>query len=196
MKMSVKGRVTQRSIAAWLALLATTVLLSGCRAQPLDSSPPARFDLSGRWVLLADLSDLAPNGRRLSNTPVAPRPESRQQRSQRSRRDRGGLAFVAHDFPVMNAQRMTIEQNLDSMGIDYDRGRYRDVSWGERDRGLWRVVTGWTDSGDLVSRWRADDAKAQETYQLSADGQRLTVLLAVETGSDNLNLRRVYSKLN
>lgn len=91
---------------------------------------------------------------------------------------------------------MTIEQNQDSMGIDYDRGRYRDVSWGERERGLWTVNTGWSDTGDLISRWRAADAKAQETYQLSADGRRLTVLLQVETGSDTLNLRRVYSKMN
>ena len=179
-----------------LVLLGICLVLGACRAQPLDSAPPATFDLSGRWVLLADLSDAPPNGRRLSTSQAGPQPESRQRRTQRSRRDRGGLAFVAHDFPVMSAQRMTIEQNQDSMGIDYDRGRYRDLSWGEKERGLWKVVTGWNDIGDLVSRWSAEDADAQETYQLSDDGQRLTVLLAVETGSDKLKLRRVYSKLN
>jgi hypothetical protein len=182
--------------SSWTVFALCLLLLNACKASPLASTAPAKFDLTGRWVLLAYQSDNPPKGRRLNTTPVPPRPENRRQRVQRNRRDQGGLAFVAHDFPVMSAQRMIIEQNQDSMGIDYDRGRYRDLSWGERERGLWKVVTGWTETGDLVSRWRADDAKAQETFQLSADGQRLTVLLDVQTGSDKLNLRRVYSKFN
>lgn len=185
-----------RSVAMVGGSLLLIALLGACKSTPLLGAAPAQFDLSGRWVLLADLSDLPPRGRRLSDTPIPPKVENRQQRVQRGRQDRGGLAFVAHDFPVMAAQRMTIEQNQDSMGIDYDRGRYRDLSWGERERGMWTVVTGWNELGELVSRWRASDAKAQETYQLSGDGQQLTVLLAVKTGTDKLDLRRVYSKLN
>lgn len=184
-----------RPLALLGGSLLILALLGACKSAPLAKAPPNQFDLSGRWVLLADLSDLPPRGRRLSDTPIPPQVESRQQRVQRGRQDRGGLAFVAHDFPVMAARRMTIEQNQDSMGIDYDRGRYRDVSWGERERGLWTVVTGWNEMGDLVSRWRASDATAQETYQLSTDGRQLTVLLAVKTGTDKLDLRRVYSKL-
>ncbi len=96
----------------------------------------------------------------------------------------------------MHAKRMTIEQSGDSMGIDYDRGRYRDLSWGERERGLWTINTGWNEAGELVSRWRADDAVAVETFQLAGSGKRLTVLLDVTTGSDRINLRRVYEKLD
>lgn len=177
-------------------VIGLTLLLSGCGSKPLAMAAPEQFDLSGKWVLLADLSDAPPDGRRLQTAQLPPKPTTRTQRAQHNRQEQGSLAFVAHDFPVMKARRMTIEQNGDSMGIDYDRGQYRDLSWGRRERGLWTVDTGWNEVGELVSRWRADDAVATETFQLSGGGERLTVQLEVRTGSDKLNLTRVYSKLD
>lgn len=90
---------------------------------------------------------------------------------------------------------MHIEQNRDSMGIEYDRGEYRDVSWGERDRGLWRVVAGWNEEGQLEIRSRAADAKAVETLSLEAEGNRLRMNIKIETEGENLDLTRVYERI-
>ncbi len=182
-------------VQRWLMAAAAALVFSGCGATPLQDAPPTQFDLSGRWLLQADLSDAPPNPRKLGTAVLPPEP-NRQQRSRQARRQAGSLAFVAHDFPVMHAKRMTIEQSADSMGIDYDRGRYRDLSWGERERGLWTINTGWNEAGELVSRWRADDAVATETFALADAGKRLTVLLDVSTGNDSIKLRRVYRKLD
>ncbi|MFK7914997.1 MAG: hypothetical protein AB8B93_13860 [Pseudomonadales bacterium] len=159
----------------------------------MDPQPPQRFDLSGTWLLQADLSDAPPNPKGFESPPPVPTD------GQRARRrvvpgSRGGLAFVAHDFPVLKAQRMTIEQNRDSMGIEYDRGRYRDVSWGMRTRGLWDVDAGWNDAGQLVLRWKASDARAREVMALSANGQQLTVMLQIKAGEQNVDVRRVFSR--
>lgn len=178
---------------AHLSLLAASLLLAGCGSTPLDPKPPQRFDLSGTWLLQADLSDAPPGPRRFE---TAPRPVSGNQRGSRRSGDgrRGGLAFVAHDFPVMVAERMTIEQNPDSMGVEYDRGRYRDISWGTRTRGLWEVDTGWDESGQLVQRWQASDASALEVMALSPDAQQLTVMLQIKAGEQNVEVRRVFSR--
>ena len=168
------------------------VWLGGCSAAPLDRTPPQRFNLSGQWLLLADLSDAGPGARAYDiSEPVRVDPSASQRRSRRSR---GRFAFIAHDFPVLNARRLEIEQNQDSMGISYDRGGYRDVSWGTRERGLWEVSSGWNDAGELESRWRASDATALENYALSADGDRLTITLNIRAGTDQFEVRRVYSR--
>ena len=165
--------------------------LAACSSAPLDTAPPQRFDLSGRWLLLADLSDRGPGAAAYDiSRPVEVDPAKRT----RSRRFGGNFAFIAHDFPVIRASRMEIEQNRDSMGVAYDRGAYRDLSWGTRERGLWQVDTGWNDEGELVSRWNADDAKVLERYTLSSDAQQLTVTVEVSAGNDNFNIRRVFSR--
>ena len=177
-----------------LVALLAALLLAGCSSEPLNPEPPQRFDLSGTWLLQADLSDAPPNPKGYGAEP--PVPTDGQSRSRRtSPRSRGGLAFVAHDFPVLVAQRMSIEQNRDSMGIEYDRGAYRDVSWGLRTRGLWEVDAGWDDAGQLVMRWKASDARALEVMSLSPDSEQLTVMLQIRTGEQNVEVRRVFTRL-
>ncbi|MGI9325246.1 MAG: hypothetical protein ACR2PZ_08520 [Pseudomonadales bacterium] len=165
--------------------------LLGCGSKPLAPAPPQQFDLSGTWLLQADLSDAPPGQRQLETLPP---PIPGASRSRERRKPGGGLAFVAHDFPVLVARRMVIEQNADSMGIEYDRGAYRDISWGERTRGLWTVTTGWDDEGQLVVRSKAKDADAVETMTLSTNGQSLTVHLEIEAGQQDVDVRRVFSK--
>lgn len=156
-------------LAVWLA-----VLLAGCSATPLDPVPPTGYAITGNWELLPDQSDAPP-------APLA-------------LRARGGmLGLVAQDFAVLRARRMTIEQDRDSMGISYDGGEYRDVSWGDRKRGLWAVRAGWLD-GQLVIVSKASDADARETLSLSADGQVLTVRVELRSGGESLALRRTFGR--
>jgi len=151
-----------------------TLLFAGCSATPLNPVPPTGYAVTGNWELLPDQSDAPP-------APLA-------------LRARGGmLGLVAQDFAVLRARRMTIEQDHDSMGISYDGGEYRDVSWGDRKRGLWEVRAGWLD-GQLVIISKASDADARETLSLSADGQVLTVRVELRSGGESLALRRTFAR--
>lgn len=154
-----------------LAVIAA-LLLGGCSSIDLESRPPAGFDLSGDWVLVSGASDTAPSRRRL-------------------RAQGGMLAFVTQDFPVLRASAMHIDQSRDSMGVRYDAGDYRDVSWGTRKRGLWEVRAGWHE-GSLIILSDARDAQARETLTLSADGQRLTVDVQVKSSGDDVDVTRVF----
>ncbi|MEM7080926.1 MAG: hypothetical protein AAF513_20090, partial [Pseudomonadota bacterium] len=121
------------------------------------------------------------------------RPE-RFDRRRLSRRDiaGSGLEFVAHDFQVLTADKLTIEQNRDSMGIRYEPGVYRDVSWGERQRGLWEVYAGW-ELDDLVIISAAPDLKVTERLvRLSA--RRLRVDVAIRADGEDFQLQRFFDK--
>jgi len=161
---------------AWgaLGVVLLAFLLVGCRTAPPSASVPAGFDLSGDWQLVPDRSEVPP--------------------SQLQLRARGGmLHLVVQDFPVISARRMRIEQDRQSMGLAYDGGTWRDVSWGSRKRGLWEVQAGWQE-GQLVILSKAEDADARETFSLDSGGRVLTVTVAVRSGGESLQLTRVFSR--
>jgi len=150
------------------------VLLAGCSGTPLEYVPNPEYNLAGNWVLVPELSDQVPDRSFL--------------------RARGGMiAFVTQDFPVLRAQRMHIEQNRDSMGVEYDGSDYRDVSWGVRQRGLWEVEAGWLE-GNLVIDSQAPDGDARETFILSPDGEMLTIQIRVSSGREAVELTRIFSR--
>ena len=146
----------------WLAL-SLVLLLAGCGGIQLDEVNPQGVDLTGTWVLDKSASDATPDFK-----------EGLRDRRQRRRNDQvaerrrdvlaaagSGFAFITHDFQVLTAETLTIEQNNDSMGIAHAPGVYRDISWGERQRGLWEVYAGW-EVTDLVIISKAPDLSVQE----------------------------------
>jgi len=157
---------------AIVGLLFGCWLASGCASVSLDDQAPAGFDLGGVWVLDPASSEVTPEVRRLRQRGVS-------------------IAMVAQDFAVLRCRRMEIEQNADSMGVAYDDGSYRDISWGVRDRGLWEVNAGW-DEGALRILSRAHDAKAEETMTLAEAGRRLVVRVRVEADNDHLDITRNF----
>ena len=162
--------------SVWLPVWLLVGLLGGCAsAVVLDSTPPADFSLGGVWLLDPLDSDPAPKPRQL--------------------RKRGfGIAMAAQDFPVMYTRLMHIEQSADSVGIEYDDGSYRDLSWGIRRRGLWEVNAGWEETGELLILSEAADAKAKEVLTLSANGQRLVVQIEVSADGQTLVLVRTFTR--
>jgi hypothetical protein len=155
-------------------LLAALAFIGACSGIQLEPQPPPGFDLTGRWLLQDQASDTAPSTRRL--------------------RARGGmLSFVAQDFPVLKARVMEIEQHRDSMGISYDVGDYRDISWGARQRGLWEVRAGWSD-GLLYILSDASDARAREVLRLSDDGRVLEIEVRIDSGGEELDLIRSFRR--
>ena len=178
-----------RSIPAMLTL---ALALGGCGGVPLDPKAPAAFDLNGHWVLHQALSDPPPDRRRLQARADRKLLGTGQPRRQSTA---GLLAFVVEDFPVLAASSMIIEQDQQSMGIRYENGTYRDVSWGERKRGLWQVSAGWLE-GELVISSKAPDADARESMRLSENGQRMTIRVEVKSGGDSLNVLRTFDRVS
>jgi hypothetical protein len=160
-----------------LLTLAVIAVLAGCVQVPLEDTAPERFDLSGHWVQ-AD----------------QPRKQPGSEDRPPGGRSSGGMAsgFMAQDFPLLVARELRIEQDARSMGIEYASGSYRDVSWGERRRGVWEVRAGWNE-GALHIYSAASDISAAEIWQLSADGQRLDISIAVK-GNRNQNFHRIFRR--
>ena len=163
---------------------------TACTGVPLDAEPPVRYDIGGQWVLNVELSDPPPNTRQIMARADRDFVEGRI-----GLPSGGALAFVTQDFPVLEAKSMAIEQDSDSMGIRYDTGVYRDVSWGERKRGLWNVSAGWFE-GNLVILSKAADATGRETFRLSENGQTLVVEVEADSDGEKLVAERVFERVS
>ena len=174
-------RRSLRPLAFGLALLA----VPACNA--LDTDAPRGFDLTGAWVLVRDASDASPD------IDAIRRREDRDVLRGRQLDAAASAAFAVQDFPVLSATGLEIEQHEESMGIRYDGGVYRDISWGERERGLWRVHAGWSE-GDLVIRSVRRGARGSERFALERNGTILRVTVSVETGGQDVYSVRVYRR--
>lgn len=173
----------------------TTLLLwvVGCASGvKLNTQVPAGFNLTGHWTLVPELSDEAPDPRKLQASSDRKELKRRKVLS-RDRVQVGSLMFITHDFPVLLAERMVIEQNADSMGIEYDRGGYRDVSWGKRNRELWEVYTGW-EQGNLVIVSRGHNAETRETMRLDDNGRLLVIDVQVDADGEKVSVVRVFRR--
>ena len=174
--------------------LSICLVLAACNTTP-DLSSDERFDLSGQWRLVPELSDKAPTSRQMMERVGAEEISRAPSRRAHKARIQGAVfAFVAQDFPVLQAHALRIEQNRDSMGINYQPGSYRDVSWGYRERGLWKIYAGWDEQGALVIDSRGSDIRAIEQHVLRADGL-LEIQVRINADKRDLAVQRVFEKL-
>jgi len=169
--------------AGWLGravvALAVGCLLGACGGPSLDPVAPSGFNLEGQWELVRDASGAAPDARQFKPNRTGARRELA----------RGG---VARDFPVLSSSSMRIEQNPDSMGVSYASGDYRDITWGVRERGMWKINAGWVnDELHIISK--AHDSQATEIMRLSPDGNTLTVSIEVNAG-EKFAVDRVFRR--
>ena len=171
-----------------LVILAT-LLLAACQGIDLDEANPINVDLSGDWRLEGALSDPTPDFK-------SGLKGQRRKRNPTMRDDISGalgsaLAFIVHDFQVLSAERVEIEQSHDSLGIRYDPGVYRDVSWGERQRGLWEVYAGW-DEAVMVIISKAEGMRVEERFRLNR-GQLIVDIIITADGEER-TVTRVFTR--
>jgi hypothetical protein len=151
----------------------------------LEPKSPAGVDLSGTWQLDRSRSD---------TPPPPPRPHDDDE-SHGSPSGEGPPRFhgPAPLLPMVAANRMTIAQDRDSMGIDYPNQPYRDVKWGEQKRSLYVVDAGW-DHDRLIIETKSQPMKIRETYSLSADGDTLTLLIDISERRGDHHITRVFTR--
>ncbi len=164
--------------------------LVGCSAIDLDQRKPGKVDFSGHWELNLPLSE-----------GVIENPRSRSDVFDSDLIKTEGLAradlldpfvFVSHDFHIINAQSLTIELDPISAGLDYQPGTYRDVTFGERRRGLWDIYGGW-DGDDLVILSRADRLQVRERISLVSPN-RLRIIVGIEAEKRNRGFVKVFDR--
>lgn len=177
----------------WLAVAAMVGFMAGCSGLQLESAPSRTVALSGIWVVDSAASDDVDSALR----PDARRGDAGKRLSTEAeiRRIRlgSGLAFVAQDIQVLQAQRLEIELAPDSMGVQHFPGVYRDVSWGIKERGIWQVHAGWQQDV-LVIASQTKGIEVLERYQLRG-ADRLFVSVDIRADGNhrlvNLALRRL-----
>lgn len=154
--------------------VAVAFFVTGCTSAPPAVDVPPSFNLSGNWQLVPGQSDVPPTLLQL--------------------RARGGfLHLVTSDFCTLEARSLRIEQDAQSMGIACDEGTWRDVSWGERRRGLWQVQAGWLEDA-LVILSDAQDARASESFRLEGD-RLLTIVIELEAGGERIAITRTFTRV-
>ena len=168
-----------------VSCLVAPVLFGGCAT--LDVQAPPDVDLGGEWMLDASASGEAPD------LDAIRRRADRELMRGKAADPATSATFVVQDFPVLAAKRLRIEQDVDSMGVYYDEGGYRDVSWGERVRDLWTVRAGWS-QGALVVRSSRGPTRGTETYTLEQNGRQLRVAVTVRSGDEQVAVERVYRR--
>jgi hypothetical protein len=141
-----------------------SVVLMACGAVPLEERSPGGFDLTGHWIA----TDEAVSDGALRS------------------------GFMSQDFPLLITREMRIEQDASSMGVEYGRGNYRDVTWGERKLGVWEIRAGWLD-GALHIYSEAPDTSASEVWHLSEDGTELAIDVRVK-GERARAVRRTFTR--
>ena len=186
----VPNSARQRHRIAWLAMLIGAVIAGGCGGLNLESKPAQPTNLSGTWQLDTAASDSADG---LKGRPSRRLERNETVRDEIQRISRGsGLVFIAQDFQVLKAKRLKIEQGSDSMGVQHWPGVYRDVTWGQRERGLWRVYAGW-ERNDLLIQSTTNDMRVLERYQLINNTQ-LRVQITVRADGQTKELQRLYRR--
>ncbi|RPG23040.1 MAG: hypothetical protein CBC52_010720 [Gammaproteobacteria bacterium TMED92] len=179
-----------RAKTTFFAMTLSLLTISACGGLKLQPTPTQPTNLSGTWQLDVAASDSAAG---LKGKPPRGMRQNLSVTDEIRRISRGsGLAFIAHDFQVLKAKRLQIEQGADSMGVQHWPGVYRDVTWGERERGLWKVYAGW-ELNDLLIQSRSNDMRVLERYQLLSNDQ-LKIQITVNADGESIELQRVFKR--
>ena len=174
------------------AILLSSFLLClvGCSAFDLDQRKPEKVDFSGHWVLNLPLSEGVIENSRSRNDVFDPDQIKTEGMASEDLLD--PFVFVSHDFHIIRAQSLTIELDSISAGLLYQPGTYRDLTFGERKRGLWDIYAGW-DGDDLVVLSRADKLQVMERISLVSPN-RLRIIVGVEAEKKNRDFVKVFDR--
>ncbi len=170
-----------------IAISAMWVVSCGPATSSLSSVVPFGVDLSGVWVLDEARSDAPPD-----NEAALQRLKAAEIGGKRSD-SFGSIIYATQDFPVIAADRLSIDQDSSSIGISYGDGQHRDLIWGLQTRAEWKVDAGWEQSR-LVVKSVVSHTSGIERYQLGSNGETLLVDISIRAGPDRRSFHRTYTR--
>lgn len=175
-----------RSLQRVAPIILIGFFLTSC-ATTLDYDSPTTVDLTGTWVLDSELSQVV-----IFPVTKASGKRARPQGGGRDGKQRGGRSKPdgqerpdrssengGTDRPKPNrdaalATEMIIEQAVDSMGVMYQNGKYREVDWGEVERRAITITAGWADE-TLIIKSKDSRTTLSEFYTLNESRDVLTI---------------------
>ena len=161
---------------------------AGCSSNYLALSSETNVDLRGYWEIERVSSD---DVRKLMEKERDNSDRGTNLRKEVQRLLRGsGIALVRQEFGVLSADSMSIEADQFSFGFDYEPGIYRDVSLGRKEKGIWKVYSGW-DSDVFTVESTSSDIRVVERYSIEVD-EKLIVDFMVRADGNNVELKRVF----
>ena len=164
-------------IIKFFSLLLAILCFLGCSSLVLEERTPVETHFSGRWILNVPLSEILEPDSSRENEDSSVRIFSKEIMRPNVA---DPFVFISHDFHVLDAKKISVELGLISAGLDYSPGVYRDVTFGQRRRGLWHVYAGWEDK-ELVIVSKADGLNVIERFaMLNPDRMRVVVNVRVE----------------
>ena len=181
-------RIDTKISIAFVVVTALMLVNCGPASSSLSSVVPYGVDLTGIWVLDEARSDAPPNTDAALQRLKAAEIEGKRSDSF------GSIIYATQDFPVISAERLTIEQDQSSIGISYGDGQHRDLIWGLQTRAEWKIDAGWEQTR-LVVKSMVSHTTGIERYQLQSDGDTLVVDVSVRAGPDRRSFRRTFSKM-
>ena len=79
-----------------------------------------------------------------------------------------------------------------SAGLDYSPGVYRDITFGQRRRGLWNVYAGW-EKEELVIVSKADGLNVVERFAM-LNPDRIRVVVDVRVEKEERRVVKVFDR--
>ena len=169
----------------WFCTTVLITLLTGCAS--IHYEVPNSFNLTGRWNLVLDASDPAPDVDKLWNT------ERQASVEGRGNDPTASAIFIEQDFPVVKSNFIEIAQDDNFIGIQYEDTPYIDLKWGQQVRDAWLIDVGWIGQSLIISKSR-EAIQGVERITLTESGNRLEIKVQVTANRKKISLKRVYDK--
>ena len=169
--------------AALLVYLLTTI--QACVS--VSESTANRIDLSGEWRLDGERSDPTPDLDALR--------ENEDKRLLRGIETdpMESIQLVNLYFPIVSTNSILIEQEEESMGVQYEGQPYKDLSWGRHEYDGWTQRVEWNRDSLTVSTTRGG-VRGKEIFKILDDGAALEVVISIRAGVERINLRRLFQR--
>ncbi|MXW06824.1 MAG: hypothetical protein F4Z87_01630 [Gammaproteobacteria bacterium] len=174
-----------KTVMTWIVNTGLLLVLTGCASITYEA--PKSFDLTGRWNLVVDASDPAPDVDKIWDT--------EQQASVEGRRSdpAASAIFIEQDFPVVKSSFIEIAQDENFIGLQYEDTPYVDLKWGIQVRDGWYLEVGWIGQALIISKTR-EAIQGVEKLSLTESGDRLEIKVEVTANREKFSLKRVYDK--
>ncbi|MCY3540880.1 MAG: hypothetical protein F4X56_07975 [Gammaproteobacteria bacterium] len=179
------GPMWMKTVMTWIVNTGLLLVLTGCASITYEA--PKSFDLTGRWNLVVDASDPAPDVDKIWDT--------EQQASVEGRRSdpAASAIFIEQDFPVVKSSFIEIAQDENFIGLQYEDTPYVDLKWGIQVRDGWYLEVGWIGQALIISKTR-EAIQGVEKLSLTESGDRLEIKVEVTANREKFSLKRVYDK--
>ena len=137
---NLRSQVPAATIFSGLLIL----LVCGCTS--VTTETPKSIDFSGTWRVNESNSDPVPDINKIFSE------ERNAIISGELNEPTNSATFLKLDFPILFNNVLMIEQDAESMGINYESSPYDDIKWGLQSHAGWRRRVVWKENTLVIQK--------------------------------------------